>query len=379
MQKHSLVSSLQADVHRHGARNAAYLHRRWSFVARQFHIFARCLRKTNVTNLSLVRFAPSLSPFSSCLMACVQVIQAFRNVPIEKINDYLGGDSAHRIIFDFFNSSDTPAIFFRETRNSIEVSDVPTKQKGQLLYFVKLVKTQISETKIANEVIVGDIYTDPLEHLAVLSEKIYHPIVASKETGQVWSEAIAKEVRDNFDTFVANVQITQGHVRGVTCLPIPGSEAAKIDADIPLDQDHSYQVHALEGAIITWTKQIKNILKQDPESVFQIHTNPGPLCEIEFWTSKAGNLNGIFDQLQSVRVRRVLKILDKSKSTYNQPFAKLCKEVFHARAEVLLPNIECLILLRPTILSSIFDLSLRGLKDLKTNPTLKSLSTTSDQ
>jgi dynein heavy chain, axonemal len=289
-------------------------------------------------------------------MTCPQVIQAFRNIQIEKINDYLGGDSAHRIIFDFLNSSDTPAIFFRENRNSIEVSDVPTKQKGQLLYFVKLVKSQISETKIANEVIIGDIYTDPLEHLAVLSEKIYHPIVASQETGQVWSEAIAKEVRDNFDTFVANVQITQGHVRGITCLPIPGSEAAKIDADIPLDQDHSYQVHALEGAIITWTKQIKNILKQDPESIFQVHTNPGPLCEIEFWTSKAGNLNGIFDQLQSVRVRRVLKILDKSKSTYNQPFAKLCKEVFHARAEVWLSNLESLIPLRRTILSSISDL-----------------------
>ena len=29
----------------------------------------------------------------------------------------------------------------------------------------------------------------------------------------------------------------------------------------------------------------------------------------------------------------ILKILDKSKSTYNAPFAKLCKEVFHARAE----------------------------------------------
>ena len=33
------------------------------------------------------------------------------------------------------------------------------------------------------------------------------------------------------------------------------------------------------------------------------------------------------------KVRRVLKILDRSKSSYNAPFAKLCKEVFHARTE----------------------------------------------
>ena len=42
---------------------------------------------------------------------------------------------------------------------------------------------------------------------------------------------------------------------------------------------------------------------------------------------------GIFDQLQSLKVRRILKLLDRSKSTYNGPFAKLCKEVFHARSE----------------------------------------------
>jgi dynein heavy chain len=93
------------------------------------------------------------------------------------------------------------------------------------------------------------------------------------------------------------------------------------------------QIHALESAIITWTKQIKNVLKQDPESVFLTQVDPGPMAEIEFWKSKASNLNGIFDQLQSSRVRYVLRILDKSMSTYNAPFAKLCKDVFHARAE----------------------------------------------
>ena len=34
-----------------------------------------------------------------------------------------------------------------------------------------------------------------------------------------------------------------------------------------------------------------------------------------------------------MRVRKVLRCLDKAQSTYNAPFAKLCKELFHARAE----------------------------------------------
>eukprot|EP00605_Chrysophyceae_sp_TOSAG23-4_P001019 GSChrysophyteH1.ASY1.ANO1.1120.1 assembled CDS len=202
---------------------------------------------------------------------------------------------------------------------------MPSKPaRGSLFYVVKLNKSSLSDN-IGNEVIFGDIAADPLEHMATLSQRVFHPMVSSNDCARAWTETIAKEVRDNFETFVANIQITQGHVRGVTCLPLPSDTEEKAG--------EFQQIHALEGAIITWTKQIKNVLKKDSESVFQALENPGPIAEVEFWVSKASNLNGIFDQLQSPRVRRVLKILDRSKSTYNAPFAKLCKEVFHARAE----------------------------------------------
>ena len=61
--------------------------------------------------------------------------------------------------------------------------------------------------------------------------------------------------------------------------------------------------------------------------------HPGPLAELDFWQSKAANLNSIYNQLQSDRVRRVLKFLDKAKSTYNAPFAKLITEVGRRRRE----------------------------------------------
>jgi dynein heavy chain len=275
-----------------------------------------------------------------------QVAQFFRNIQVEKLKDYYNTDTAQRFLYDFLDNPESQAIFFKESKGSIEISDVPVKTKQPLFYVVKLSKSVVKEEKISKELIYGDISQDPLEHMAILSQRIFHPIIGSKETALTWSETIAKDVRDNFDTFVANVQITQGHVRGVTCLPLPNDGSAvnkksmedddenlSSDARDLAQQEQFKQVHSLEGAIITWTKQIKNVLKQDPEHLFKIHTDPGPLMEIEFWKSKAGNLNGIFDQLQSERVRRVLKVLDRSKSTYNAPFAKLCKEVFHARAE----------------------------------------------
>jgi dynein heavy chain len=75
-------------------------------------------------------------------------------------------------------------------------------------------------------------------------------------------------------------QITQGHVRGITCLPLPSStsnDSEKNNDECNEDYNlKSYsQVHTLESAIITWTKQIKNVLKQDPEMVFQSMEDPG--------------------------------------------------------------------------------------------------------
>ena len=36
------------------------------------------------------------------------------------------------------------------------------------------------------------------------------------------------------------------------------------------------RIHLLEGAVITWTKQIKNVLKQDPESMLKQGLHPTP-------------------------------------------------------------------------------------------------------
>ena len=68
--------------------------------------------------------------------------------------------------------------------------------------------------------------------------------------------------------------------------------------------------------------------------------------ELEFWSAKAHNLNSIYQQLQSERVRVVLRYLDQSKSTYTQPFAALCRELFHARTEAN-DNVRFLAPLRP--------------------------------
>ena len=71
----------------------------------------------------------------------------------------------------------------------------------------------------------------------------------------------------------------------------------------------------------------------DPEALLKQGLFPTPDHEVEFWNNKADNLNTIFQQLQSDGIRRILRVLDQHKSTYCNPFAKLCTEVFTARQE----------------------------------------------
>ena len=62
--------------------------------------------------------------------------------------------------------------------------------------------------------------------------------------------------------------MTVGHSKGETVLPLPasGQESG------PSDKDH---VRFLEAALVTWSQQIKEVLKSDPSSGLLVRACPG--------------------------------------------------------------------------------------------------------
>ena len=90
-------------------------------------------------------------------------------------------------------------------------------------------------------------------------------------------------------------------------------------------------------------------MKLEPEQALKAGNNPDPLTEINFWKKKSENLNSIHQQLQSERVKWILKFLEQSKSTYTNAFAKLQKEVQAARNEAN-DNFKYLQILEPHFL-----------------------------
>jgi dynein heavy chain len=117
---------------------------------------------------------------------------------------------------------------------------------------------------------------------------------------------------------------------GRTQLPLPPNDVTSSEKSSSKDTGT-----LLEQAISHWTKQIKNVLKQDPESALKGDNHPNPLVELAFWKNKSENLNYICQQLSGERIKKVLKFLEQNKSTYTGPFSKLQKEVQTARNEAV--------------------------------------------
>lgn len=265
------------------------------------------------------------------------VKSTYQSLKPEKFKKFISDASTSESVYEFLESSELRLLLFSETGGTLALYQQATSQvKGKELYFVKLNKSPVSMKNFTREILVGDMSTlDTLKHLSSTVQDIYMPLLQNPNNQAKWSDMVKKDVMSSLHSFLANVQIMVGKTDGETCLPLPpesdGSTETGESEDLISGKE---RIHVLEGCLITWTKQIKSILRQDPETMLNhAESHPGPMAELEFWTFKAKNLNSIFNQLQSENIRKVLQVLDKSKSTYNVPFAKLCKEVFQSREE----------------------------------------------
>jgi dynein heavy chain len=159
----------------------------------------------------------------------------------------------------------------------------PEKFKKKTLCFLKLNAVPIAPGNVNQEVIYGDFGDVPLEHLSVLAQEVFLPMLCNPRNQVGWPEVITKEVVENLHKFIANVYVTIGQTKGKTLLPLPPTDSGAGDKGLR-DKD---QIHVLESAIVTWTRQIKGVLKTDPEAALKDGLNPGPLTELEFWEDKA--------------------------------------------------------------------------------------------
>mmetsp|Transcript_13737 Transcript_13737/g.31794 ORF Transcript_13737/g.31794 Transcript_13737/m.31794 type:complete len:4493 (-) Transcript_13737:49-13527(-) len=245
-------------------------------------------------------------------------------------------DSARKAMLDFFDSSDKRTLFIYQGAKADELccgtfAPAPSLLKKKSLYFCKdNGVSKVTEATMRKVITEGEFGHVPLQALLDVAQEVYFPILTNGKNQEGWPEVISKEVTENLHKFLANLYVTIGHTKGRTLLPLPPSEPSTTIEKAARDKD---RVHVLESAVVMWTRQIKNVLKMDPEALLKAGQNSGPQVELEFWYNKAQNLNSIHEQLSGERVRKVIKVLEVTKSTYFPAFNRLCKEVAQARME----------------------------------------------
>ena len=239
------------------------------------------------------------------------------------------------ILEQFFNSKEVKCILVPESLKIAEA--MPSRLPKMKSLAISKVAGELTEANIHSSTFVAEIGgMSSFEHLELISKNVLLPVLSNQTNQMSWGDLTSREITDCFHSFLSSSAILCGQVKAETILPIPplfDCCDGGVGGGGSLSDSSTNRISLLESTIITWTKQIKNVLKQDPEAQLKLGFHPTPDVEILFWKTKANNLNSIFQQLQSPGTRSVLKSLDQAKSTYCTTFARLCKEVYAARLE----------------------------------------------
>ena len=111
---------------------------------------------------------------------------------------------------------------------------------------------KVSTTTPAKDIVVAEMGSEPLETLERLLSEVYLPLLSNPSNTTGWGDGAVKGVIEQLHSVLANVSITVGQSRGETCLPLP-----PLDPATAARMSSKDRIQLLEGAVITWTKQIK--------------------------------------------------------------------------------------------------------------------------
>ena len=184
-----------------------------------------------------------------------------------------------------------------------------------------LERAPLTAANIEALVVPGDLGPDTLGQLYRTCQEVYLPLMSNAENQHGWPDVVTRELLDGFQRAVAGIYVTIGQVQGKTLLPLPPTSSVEVAVDNKkVDKE---RVHVLETAAVTWSRQIKAVLKTEPEQVL-VGPPPRPVGRARVLV-KQYNLASIREQLASDKFRKVMRVLDLTKSTYYPAFARLCK------------------------------------------------------
>ncbi len=253
-------------------------------------------------------------------------------ISAEALDALLRTEESSRILGDFLSDRARRVIFIAhvsDARLALLLS-LPTDYKKTFWYVLKLRRFALDAAHYSN-IVCGSSPASLLEHLSLVSHEVFYPVINGFTSSDAISEVSQKELTESLQKYLSQLYLTVGHARGITLLPLPPKEVLPSGEKVSHKDKES--VHVLEGFVVTWTRLIKNVLKADNSIDVRETDLVGTAHEFAFWSSREDTLRSLCDQVQHDRMRKALRMLELSKSTYYAPFLRLTRELSMARVE----------------------------------------------
>lgn len=150
------------------------------------------------------------------------------------------------------------------------------------------------------------------------------PTVQSNESASSSSTQSADKLMDIMHRIISQIAIAQSQIGDSVNLPMPSLGLLATAASSPTRR--LAVLHILETTLISWQKQIRNAVKQQPE-ISNVKSSFFTRDEIQLWTSYINKLNNLMVQLDAPHVKDILHNLENNKSAYIQPFYSIKSEI----------------------------------------------------
>ncbi|XP_056155233.1 dynein axonemal heavy chain 5 [Lampris incognitus] len=266
-----------------------------------------------------------------------------------EVEDALISDDKFSLIEEFFSphGSKKLVFFYQDVKQSpsfghaslVEpVSSTPPKKLflttgtsepllGKCLFFLRTTDKAISTANIHQEVNFGmlDCFDgNILQSLERLLSDIMLPALRSQQTwGSVKEGLSCPDVQtflSSVDRFISNLASARSNMDTKFHLLLPSQTeltAAMQDLSSPAEYtsaaNNSELVQHLEGVVLTWVNQIKQVLTES-EQVRKEADDVGPSAELELWKRRMTTFNSLMEEVKRPHVKRTLGVLQVARS-----------------------------------------------------------------
>ncbi|XP_041102237.1 dynein heavy chain 11, axonemal-like [Polyodon spathula] len=282
--------------------------------------------------------APSFSKDERVTFVGNRLCQSFK-IKVDKWDKYITVDENQKALADFFEKDTNELLVFNITPAGLLISSqaVPANLKNKSVYMIKKrADIIILSDNYKEDLLFGEVSGTLLGQMTDVLEKVLLPVLSNKKNNQKWPHFISQDVNRHVENLKSTVCVVKGQVVGRTVLPIPTITDRIGDAQEDcIKQDHYDRtvVHAIESMVISWTHQIRDVLKEDSAQPLLQGLNPGPRTELDFWKARLENMLSIHEQLQSPVVRKIAKILETSESSYYPTLKEMFRDVLDGLVE----------------------------------------------